>query len=311
MKLQALQAVIAAVETGSLRAAARRLGMSQPALTKMVRELEAELGATLFERTTTGVLPTASGRVLYERARSATRELDEAAQQIMQMGGRMVGELGVGAVPLALLLLIPETLRTFSRECPEVMVHLREELYVEQLTQLHQHNLDVVVGPVPRDLRPGEYQIERLMPIEMAVVTRRGNHPQARARRLADLAQERWVYTGQSGGPGSQTGYVRTLYEAHGLPSPPPSAVVNSTLGLLSLICFGDCLGLMPLPIARHPAAAPYLSVVPIEEGPLVLEIGAIVRTEAMVKPVVRTFLTHLHRAATHLPTLSQELSGL
>ena len=50
MKLTALQALIAAIDEGSLRAAARRVGVSQPALTKMVRELEHELGATLLQR---------------------------------------------------------------------------------------------------------------------------------------------------------------------------------------------------------------------------------------------------------------------
>lgn len=302
MKLQALRALIAAVETGSLRSASKKLSVSQPALTKMVRELETELGATLFERTTTGVTATTQGNILYAKARSALRELDEAEQQIGQISGKMVGELSIGAVPLALMALVPETLRTFSTEYPGIMVELREEMYVEQLTQLHQRAVDIVVGPIPEDLRSGEYQVERLMPIEMVVVTRRGNHAHARTRRLADLAAERWVYTSLTG----HTGYVSTIFRRNNLPPPPPGAIVNSTLGLLSLICFGDCLGLMPAPLATHPAAAPYLSVVPLSEGPLTLEIGAMVRNDAVLKPAVKKFLAHLHRASTHLPTISK-----
>jgi DNA-binding transcriptional LysR family regulator len=301
MKLNALRALIQAIDTGSLRSAAKKLGVSQPALTKMVRELEAELGSPLLERSTTGVIPTAQGKILYARASAATRELDEAAQQIGQMGGRMVGELSVGAVPLALLMLIPEAVRTFSADYPDIMLQLREELYVEQLTQLHQRAVDVVVGPIPKDMRPGECHIERLMEIEMAVVVRRGNHATARATSLAKLQDARWVYTSLSG----HTGYVRTLFETNGLPAPPPAAIVNSTLGLLSLISHGDCVGLMPLPIAQHPAVQPYLSVVPLKEGPLVLEVGAMVRSEAMLKPVVRKFLVHLHRASRHLVKLA------
>ena len=128
MKLNALRALIAAIDTGSLRSAAKKLGVSQPALTKMVKELEAELGAPLLERSTTGVIPTAQGKILHARASAATRELDEAAQQIGQMGGKMVGELSVGAVPLALLMLIPEAVRTFSAEYPSIMLQLREEI---------------------------------------------------------------------------------------------------------------------------------------------------------------------------------------
>lgn len=302
MKLNALRALIAAIDTGSLRSAAKKLDVSQPALTKMVKELEAELGAPLLERSTTGVIPTAQGKILYARATAATRELDEAAQQIGQMGGRMVGELSVGAVPLALLMVIPEAVRTFSAEYPSIMLQLREELYVEQLSQFHQKAVDIVVGPIPKDMRPGEYHTERLMHIDMAVVVRRGNHAAARATRLAQLQDARWVYTSLSG----HTGYVRNLFEQQGLPPPPPAAIVNSTLGLLSLIAYGDCIGLMPLPIAQHPAVQPYLSIVPLKEGPLTLEVGAMVRSEALLKPMVRKFLVHLHRASAHLVELSR-----
>lgn len=296
MKLSALKALVAAVEEGSLRAAARRLGVSQPSLTKLVRELERELGAPLLLRTRTGVSPTLQGRVLHARASAATRELDEAAEQIAQMGGRMVGRLDIGAVPLAVMLLIPETLRSFGRQFPEIQLHVREELYIAQLTHLRQGEVDLALGPIPDKLPVGEFHVEPLMPISMAVVVGRG-HPLARATSLKQLADARWVYTSLSG----NTGYARLLFERHGLQAPAPAAVVNSTLGLLALIGHGDCVGLMPMPLASHPAAAPFLSVVPIAEGHLELALGAIVRSEALLKPAVKQLLLHLHRTASRL----------
>lgn len=298
MKLSALKALVAAVEEGSLRAAARRLGVSQPSLTKLVRELERELGAPLLLRTRTGVSPTLQGRVLHARASAAARELDEAAEQIAQMGGRMVGRLDIGAVPLAVMLLIPETLRSFGRQFPDIQLHVREELYIAQLTHLRQGEVDLALGPIPDKLPVGEFHVEPLMPISMAVVVGRG-HPLARATSLKQLADARWVYTSLSG----NTGYARLLFERHGLQAPAPAAVVNSTLGLLALIGHGDCVGLMPMPLASHPAAAPFLSVVPIAEGHLELALGAIVRSEALLKPAVKQFLLHLHRTASRLNT--------
>jgi LysR family transcriptional regulator, regulator of abg operon len=298
MKLNALHALVEAVNEGSLRAAARKLGVTQPALTKMVRELERELGATLLQRTTTGVTPTAQGKILHARAVAARKELDEAVQQIGQLGGRMVGELGIGAVPLALLVLIPEAVRTYSREFPDMMLQLREELYLGQLSLLRQRVVDVVVGPIPDNLPPGEFHIESLMPIEMVVVAGKGN-PKASARSLKELSGSRWVNTSLSG----HTGYGRMLFERNGLAPPAQAAVVNSTLGLMSLISHGDCVGLMPRPIASHPAVRPFMTVVPIKEGPLVLEIGVMVRSDAMINPAVRHFVAHLHRAAGHVQT--------
>ena len=100
MKLTALHALVAAVEEGSLRGAARRLGVAQPALTRMMRELELELelAAPLLVRTSHGVLPTAQGKVLFEHAQKVTKELQSATDQISQLGGRMRGELHIGDV---------------------------------------------------------------------------------------------------------------------------------------------------------------------------------------------------------------------
>jgi len=296
MKLAALRALIAAIETGSLRSAARKLGLSQPALTKMVKELERELGAPLLERSTTGVIPTAQGRILHARALAATRELDDAAEQIGQMGGKMVGELSVGAVPLALLLLIPEAVRTFGRDFPAMMLQLREELYVGQMSLLRQHEVDLVVGPIPDSLPAGEFHTEPLMPIEMAVVVGRGS-PKAKARSLKQLQDSRWVYTSLSG----HTGYAKALFDLHGLTAPAPAAVVNSTLGLMSLISRGNCVGLMPVPIATHPASAPFMEVVPLREGPLPLTLGVMALASGALKPAVRHFIAHLHRAVAQV----------
>ena len=296
MKLVTLNALVAAIEEGSLRSAARRAGVSQPALTKMIRELEIELETTLLTRSSRGVTPTAQGKVLYERAVKAQRELRSAVDEINQMDGRLIGELRVGAVPLAVMLLVPETLRTFGQAFPEIQLRVSEELYIAQLTRLRKGEVDIALGPLPPELPPGEFAVETLMPAAMVVVVRKGN-PLAKARRLADLGQAPWVYTGAT----SDSGYARTLFEQHGLPPPPAGALVNSTLGLLSIVTSGNCVGLLPQQIAAHPFAAQYVDVVPVAEGPLMLTLCALARTEMHRKPSVRHFMAHLHRAAHHL----------
>jgi DNA-binding transcriptional LysR family regulator len=293
VKLSSLKALVTAVEEGSLRAAARRLGLSQPAVTKLMRELERDIGAPVLQRSTGGVFPTAQGKVVYEHARRVLRELDDARAQVDQLGGRMIGELSIGAVPLAVLLLVPEAMRTFTREYPDIQIRVREELYIAQLTLLREGEVDVAIGPIPAGLPVGEFEVDALMPIDMAVVAGKGS-AYARAKSLHQLAGARWVYTSLSG----KSGYATALFEAHGLAPPAPAAMVNSTLALLALVSQGDYVGLMPMPIATHPAAAPFMSVVPIKEGHLALTLGAIVRRGALLKPAVRQFIAHLHRAA-------------
>ena len=296
MKLIALQALTAAVETGSLRSAARQLGLSQPAVTKIVQELEVELGASLLMRSTRGVMPTTQGRVLFEQARKSLLELDAAVMQVQQLGGQMVGQLSVGAVPLAVMLLIPETLRTFGSAFPDIRLRVSEELYIAQLQRLRQGEVDVAVGGIPEGQASGEFAVEPLMETRMVVVVRHGS-PRAKARSLKEFADAKWVYTGAS----SDEGYAKLLYESHGLPAPAVGAVVNSTLALLSLVGSGDFVGLMPAQIARHPVCTQYLQVVPVREQGLPLKVGAIVRRDSVASPAVRHFITHLHRAAHHV----------
>lgn len=301
MKLIALKALAAAIETGSLRSAARQLGLSQPALTKTVRELEVELGAALLMRSSKGVVPTAQGKVLFEQARKTLRELDTAVDQVQQLGGRMVGELSVGAVPLAVMLLIPETLRTFGAAFPDIRLRVSEELYVAQLQRLRKGEVDVALGGIPPGLASGEFVVEPLLDTRMVVVVRKG-HPLASARSLRELARAQWVYTGAT----SDEGYAKTLYESHGMAPPAVGAVVNSTLALLSLVGSGDFVGLLPQQIAVHPLCARYLQVVPVAEQGLPLTVGAIVRSDSAVSPAVRHFIAHLHRAAHHIHPINE-----
>lgn len=296
MKLSTLKALVAAIEEGSLRGAAKRIDVSQPALSKMIRELEVELSAPLLMRTSRGVLPTAQGKVLYERALKVARELGSAVDEISQLGGTMRGELNIGAVPLAVMLLIPETLRTFGREFPDIRLRVSEELYIAQLQRLRSGEVDIAVGGIPAGLSSGEFVIEPLMTTSMVVVVQKGS-ARAKATSLQQLSTAKWVYTGTS----TDSGYAQMLFEAHGLPPPPVGAVVNSTLALLSLVATGDYVGLMPKQIANHPMAAPFLSIVPLVEEGLPLAVGAMVRSDSVVSPMVRHFIAHLHRAAHQL----------
>ena len=296
MKLSALQAFVAAVEEGSLRGASRRLGVSQPALSKLVRELEIELAASLLERHSQGVKPTAQGQVLFEHAINVAQELETAVDQIQQLGGHMRGELNIAAVPVATMLLIPEALRTFSRAFPDIRLRVSEELFVDQLQKLRNGQVDMVVGGIPDRLASGEFVTEVLMETHMVVVARR-NSRYANARRLADLSAAPWVYTGNS----TKAGYAALLFKEHGLAPPPVGATVNSTLSLLALIGSGDLLGLMPEQIVAHPLAGQDITHVPVAEAGLSLTVGAIIRKGSVVSPAIRQFIAHLQRAAHHL----------
>ena len=295
MKLNALQALVAAIEDGSLRKAGKRLGYTQPALTKMIKDLELELAAPLLVRNTRGVIPTVQGNLLLEHARRVNKEIVQATEQIAKMGGVTHGELNIAAVPVALMLLIPEALRTFVPEFPAIRLRVTEEMYLEQLQPLRSGIVDIAVGGIPNGFANGEFHIEELMATTMVVIARRGS-VHARARSLRDLARANWVYTSTA----TNSGYANALFAQYGLETPPAGTVVNSTLALLALIANADYVGMMPAELMHHPIASEQLEEVRLEQQGLPIKIGAIIRSASSVTPAVRYFIAHLHRAAHH-----------
>src|SRR5687768_341201 len=96
MRLTQLDHFLAVVESGSVRNAARSVGLSQPALTKSIRTLEAELEIQLMRRSTRGIIPTPAGLAFAARARAVNAELRKAREEIAQISGQATGEVAFG-----------------------------------------------------------------------------------------------------------------------------------------------------------------------------------------------------------------------
>src|SRR4051812_40675318 len=97
--VQQLRYAVAVAEAQHFGRAARTCHVSQPALSAQVRELEARLGAQVFERTSRGVLITRAGEVVIERARRILRELDDLCEAASGAGGMLTGPLRLGVIP--------------------------------------------------------------------------------------------------------------------------------------------------------------------------------------------------------------------
>ncbi|MFO1327491.1 MAG: LysR family transcriptional regulator [Rubrivivax sp.] len=124
-KLRALQYFVAAADQGSLAGAARQLGVSVPAVHKLMSALERELGAALFERSSRGLVLTGSGQAYLDTCRPLLSELAAADEAVGRTAVRPSGVLVVGAhAQLAHHLLLP-ALPGFHARCPEVQVDLR------------------------------------------------------------------------------------------------------------------------------------------------------------------------------------------
>ena len=145
-RLVAMEAFVLVVDTGSFSAAARRLNVGQPAVSKLVAQLEERLGVKLLVRTTRGLTATEAGLKYYERARRSIEEADEAKSAARGAGSGLTGRLRIcGAVTFARIHLMPR-LPEFLARHPEL----------EMEVVLDDRNIDLVQEGIDVALRMGQ-----------------------------------------------------------------------------------------------------------------------------------------------------------
>jgi LysR family hydrogen peroxide-inducible transcriptional activator len=136
-------------EAGSIRAAARRLGLAQPTVTEHVRRLESTLGFPVFERIGRRVVLTEPGRQLLPRAQRAVRAIDEVAEGIGEEVAAGAGRLTIGAIPTMSPYLLPPVLAKLRDEYPECEIVVHEELTEELLDRLDDSSIEAAVLSPP------------------------------------------------------------------------------------------------------------------------------------------------------------------
>lgn len=262
MRLQQLQLILALAQTGSLSAAAGILNVSQPALTKSLRQLEEELGTELMIRTPRGMRLAPAGEILATRARNVMREIERARQEIdwhTQHGG---GRVTVGLSPGAAIHLTPATLARYESRWPHVHIQVVDTLYPKMLAQIRSGEIELAIGPLPDGNIGHDLSVHPLFSSQHVIAARR-NHPLAGTHRLADLGQANWVITGPQGGPGDPTnlGFAKL-----GLPAPTVRLACESFATVLALLPQMELLGVMPRHFFDRYGPGLGLVVVPVED---------------------------------------------
>lgn len=204
MELRHLRYFVVVAEELHFRRAAERLHMSQPPLSQQIRALEEEVGATLLLRTQRRVELTAAGAVFLERAREILAATEDAARQARRVQRGEVGRLAVGFVGSAMYSFVPDLLRRFREQSPDVTLRLHELGTTEQLRQLEDGRLDVGFLRAGRS-RP-ELKIENVA-LEPVVVALPDLHPLAVKAQLTleDLQGQPLILLTNGVAPGLRT----------------------------------------------------------------------------------------------------------
>lgn len=196
-RLTLMETYVCTVETGSFSAAARRLDVGQPAVSKAIAQLEERLQTRLLLRSTRGLTPTEAGQAYYESARRAIAMVDEADGAARGVGADLVGKLRIcAAVTFARLHVIPH-IKTFLARHPGLEV---EVMLDDRQIDLLEHGIDVALRM--GDLGDSSMTARRIATGRRLVVAAPGYLAAHGAPRIpADLARhEAVVYLSDAGG---------------------------------------------------------------------------------------------------------------
>src|SRR5262245_9752110 len=284
MRLHHVRDFVAVVESGAIRAAARKLGVSQPAVTKSIRNLEAELHVQLLQRTPQGIVPTAPGRAFLARARVIQSEIRKAEEELAHVGREGEGEVALGVGPTAAFLIVPEAVVRFREQFPRARVRILEGFLRVTLPLVRDETLDLAVGPLPEGKLDPAIAFRPLVRHDYIVVGRKG-HPLRNARSLAQLANADWVMVLPPAVPG---GPLDRAFSMAGLPGPQPAIHCESYNIGVSLLAKTDMLGIWPRRILAESFARDSLRQIEIAEPMPSYTVGTFTRRHTPLTPLAQ-----------------------
>jgi DNA-binding transcriptional LysR family regulator len=194
MELRHLRYFVAVAEEQNITRAAERLHVSQPPLSRQIRDLEDELGVSLFERSAKSVRLTQAGRVFLEEARAVLERAAAAVDTVKAVSTGRRGEIHVGYAPSLTVQILPRTLRAFQSESPDIRVQLHDLTTEEMVSCLREGKIHVALM-----VQLGEQSLRGLRFIELArysiCVAAHPAHPCSRKRKvgIGDIADERFI----------------------------------------------------------------------------------------------------------------------
>ncbi len=296
LKLRQLRLLVAVGVHGNIQNAARELGISQPAATKMIQDLELDFEVKLFNRTNRGVVPTVFGETLIRHGKLIFAQVSNAAQELDDLNEGNSGRVVVGTLLAASTSLIPTAIEILLAERPNVAVKISEGTNEVLMPGLLSGEIDMVVGRLPSHRHRDKIRQEKLFEDRILAVVGT-QHPLAN-RTAISFAQTKpfgWIV------PPLETTLRRQVdhyFVGQQQYVPPVTIESVSYLTNRALLQLRNLIGLMPAEVVLQDITNDHLSLldwtVPFGHGP----IGVSLRADDELSPAGRAFKAALHHAA-------------
>jgi DNA-binding transcriptional LysR family regulator len=287
MKFHQLQALVAVVDHGGIRAAARELCLSQAAVTKSLRQLEEECGVSLLIRSSRGVGLTPDGERLLLRARLVVRQMELARDDLKQTHGGDEGIIRVAITPYATLTALGPTLSWFRQRYKNVQLQVIDGLMSRALPRLRDGSMDLaLVAADAGETSSQEFACTHVMTVAQRIAVRAG-HPILDNPTAQAMVAHEWMHTAPiQDVPGNRHA---AMFRAAGV-AIPRNIISCETLAGLALLRHGNAIGIVPEPLLVHPEARGIVPVPTRQLFPCELEVLLLSRPEVPLSPAAEYF---------------------
>lgn len=299
IKLRQLKLLVAIDDLKTLKAASDSLGVSQPAATQALKELEDALGCELFTRGNRGVQPTRFGQVLIRHARSILAMIRHAGEELSDLESGAGGRVIVGTLLASSALVLPKAIMRLRESRPNVVVKVIEGTNDILIPKLLNGDIDMVVGRLPEnDYRKGTEQVH-LYEEDIIIFTSPSHRLANRGYlTLKDLVDDEWVLPPIETTLRSQ---LEKLFFDAGLT--PPICAIESTSWLANLHLWRNAnfIGVAPEHTIREILTRGEVVKLPVAQNAKLGPVGLTLKKDYDLAPVAHYFIESLRAVCEEL----------
>lgn len=265
LKLRHLEMLLSVAQTGNLSHSAEVMNATQPALSKLIKDLETDLQLVLFERRVRGLRPTPYGEALIEHARRILGDLDCARDDMQALRDTGVGMITIGTSGVSASDLVPRAVAGLLQKMPRAQIRVREDTMDRLISQLNHGEIDILIGRAVVSLFEENFQAETLYHDPVVFVSGH-KHPLAQQDAVGwdDVLAYPWIVWPE--GTPTRSALNNALATAK-LPMPRYCVESNSSIFNITLLENSELLG-----TASHRAAMRFeqmnlLRIIPMRFG--------------------------------------------
>ncbi|MGY0399125.1 MAG: LysR family transcriptional regulator [Ostreibacterium sp.] len=289
IKVQDLRMIIALDENGTILNAANVMGLSQPAITKRLQDLERDLGITLFHRMSRGVEPTPYGEIIIKHAHIILNQLRSAEGEVSDLSTGLGGRLRIGIPVAASTNLVSDAIIKLLKKRKNVQVTMVEDYNIRLIPLLKRGNIDLIVGRLPNKSQYDDINIEAFYKESLQIVVRK-KHPLASKEKVSieDLLAWNWLMPPQDS---IMYNKIELFFKKNNLTMPEASVYSLSHVGSLRVLDHQDLIAAFPRESIADKVEMSRIKVLDINLTDEATEIGIITRNSSFNSPAAEMFM--------------------